>query len=97
MSEGAGAKTRERLQALTKSASGFELAEEDLKIRGPGDLYGVRQSGMPDLAMSSLGDLPLIESAREEAKILLQESPTLAKWPAIKTRVEEMRKTVHFE
>ena len=92
-----GQKTRERLKALTTTSNGFELAEEDLKIRGAGDLYGVRQSGMPDLAMESLGNLRLIETVREEAKALLEENPTLRKWPILKKRVAQMQKTIHFE
>ena len=89
--------TRQRLKALTSSANGFELAEEDLKIRGPGDFYGVRQSGMPDLAMAALADLSLIQTVREEAKQLLVQSSTLQKWPALQKHIATMRRTVHFE
>ena len=86
-----------RLKALEKTNDGFELAETDLKIRGPGEFTGVRQSGIPDLAMTSLTDLDLIKKARLEAKLLLKQDPTLNKYPALLTRLSEMQRLVHFE
>ena len=86
-----------RLKALEKTDNGFELAETDLKIRGPGEFTGVRQSGLPDLAMASLSDLDLIKKARLEAKLLLKENPSLEKYPALLTRLAEMQRLVHFE
>ncbi len=67
--------TQARLKALLKCENGFELAEKDLKIRGPGELYGVRQSGLPDLAMANLGNLPLVEQTRKQANNLLDKDP----------------------
>ena len=58
---------------------GFQLAEEDLKLRGPGEYFGTRQSGMPDLRVAKLTDVDLIEQARDEAGRLLDEDPELAK------------------
>lgn len=57
-----------RLGALERTHSGFDLAEIDLSMRGPGEVYGVRQSGIPDLKMASLGDQKLIKVARDMAK-----------------------------
>ncbi len=86
-----------RLSALEKTANGFELAEYDLKLRGPGEFVGTKQSGVADLSMSSLADLELIKKARLEARILLKDDPTLADYPLLKLRLSEMQKMVHFE
>jgi ATP-dependent DNA helicase RecG len=68
---------RERLKIIEKTRDGFLLAEEDLKIRGPGEFFGTRQSGLPDLRMARLSDVALLELAREEAFRLLQDDPGL--------------------
>ncbi len=68
---------RERLDIIEKIQDGFELAEEDLKLRGPGEFFGTRQSGLPDLRMARLFDVALLELARREAIKLFQEDPTL--------------------
>lgn len=86
-----------RLTALEKTASGFELAEYDLKLRGPGEFVGTTQSGVPDIAMSSLTDLELIKKARNEARELLKSDPALEKHPTLLTRLSEMQRLVHFE
>ena len=67
----------ERLHALEQSQDGFALAEKDLQLRGPGDFFGTRQSGLPDLKMAQLSDLRTLELAREEAARLLQIDPEL--------------------
>ncbi|MDD2907156.1 MAG: DUF559 domain-containing protein [Candidatus Gracilibacteria bacterium] len=56
----------DRLRAMEKTNNGFELAEIDLELRGPGEVYGVRQSGVPDLKIASLTDLELISQIRED-------------------------------
>ncbi len=86
-----------RLRTLEKTNDGFELAEMDLKIRGPGEFTGIKQSGLPDIAMASLGDIELIKKARLEAKLLLKEDPTLKKYPALLIRLAEIQRLVHFE
>lgn len=67
----------ERLHALEQTQDGFVLAEKDLELRGPGDFFGVRQSGLPDLRMAQLTDLPTLERARAEAAHLLEQDPEL--------------------
>ena len=70
---------RERLDLIEKIQDGFQLAEEDLKLRGPGEFFGTRQSGLPDLRMAKLSDIALLELARSEAIKLFQTDPGLEK------------------
>ena len=67
----------ERLQIMETTESGFDLAEHDLRLRGPGEYFGKRQSGMPDLRVARLTDVELIEEARREATRILDEDPEL--------------------
>ena len=68
---------RERLDIIEKVQDGFQLAEEDLRLRGPGEFFGTRQSGLPDLRMAKLSDVPLLELARADAIRLFEKDPTL--------------------
>jgi len=70
---------RERLDIIEKTQDGFKLAEEDLKLRGPGEFFGTRQSGLPDLRMSKLSDIALLELARSEAIRLFEKDKNLKK------------------
>jgi ATP-dependent DNA helicase RecG len=70
---------RERLDIIEKTQDGFKLAEEDLRLRGPGEFFGTRQSGLPDLRMAKLSDVALLELARSEAMNLFQIDPELKK------------------
>ncbi|MFC1907392.1 ATP-dependent DNA helicase RecG [Chloroflexota bacterium] len=69
----------QRLSAIESVQDGFQLAEEDLRMRGPGEFFGTRQSGLPDLRMAKLSDVPLLELARTEAIRLFEEDPRLNK------------------
>jgi ATP-dependent DNA helicase RecG len=89
--------TPQRLRALLKSESGFELAEKDLQIRGPGEIYGGRQWGIPDLAMASLSDKKLIETTRFWAKEILKKDPYLKKHLLLKEKIDSFAKRIHFE
>lgn len=74
----ASPQARERLKVMEESVDGFRIAEEDLKIRGPGDFLGTRQSGMPDLRVANLvTDLDLLEAAKAAAERLLEVDPEL--------------------
>jgi len=65
---------KERLKALTDTTDGFEIAERDLQLRGPGDFFGTRQSGMPTLRVGDLlRDHALMEEARREAVAALDD------------------------
>ena len=68
---------QERLTAIARTQDGFVLAEKDLELRGPGDFFGLRQSGMPDLRVARLGDLKTLELARQQAERILQQDQNL--------------------
>ena len=68
----------ERLAAMEKTGDGFALAEEDLRIRGPGEVWGTRQSGLPVFKIADLStDVSLLELARQEAENILAGDPGL--------------------
>lgn len=77
----------ERLRALEASDDGFVLAEADLQQRGPGEVYGLRQSGMPDLAIADLTDKELLDAARAAAEQLLDDDWTLTLYPQLRALV----------
>ncbi|MDH3973041.1 MAG: ATP-dependent DNA helicase RecG [Deltaproteobacteria bacterium] len=69
---------RERLHVMEKSSSGFDISEADLKIRGPGDFLGTRQSGMPDFRIGNiLKDERILKEAREDAFQIISTDPEL--------------------
>jgi ATP-dependent DNA helicase RecG len=61
----------ERLRAMEKSNNGFELSEIDLELRGPGEVYGVRQSGVPEFKIADIKDLELVSQIREDIEQLV--------------------------
>ncbi len=73
-----GVSAKERLSALERTHDGFELAETDLELRGPGDFFGTRQSGLPALRMARFSDRGLLEAARELASRISAEDPDLS-------------------
>jgi ATP-dependent DNA helicase RecG len=75
--------TVERLELMTKIRNGFRLAEEDLRIRGMGELMGPRQHGMSDVAMQALQQPQLLSEVREEAERLLESDPGFANHPTL--------------
>lgn len=91
-------KTAERLQALSKYNDGLSLAKIDLKLRGAGDLYGLVQSGFPELRIASLFDYELIKKAQQAAEAIIQADPDLEKYPSLKARLgEEIDNEAHLE
>jgi len=68
---------KQRLSILENTTDGFSLAQADLELRGPGDLYGTAQSGLPNLRVATLLDAPLIEATKIEATQLLDNDPEL--------------------
>ena len=86
---------RQRLEVLVRSTDGFEIAEMDLRLRGPGQVLGTRQSGLPDLALASLADDgSVLEEAREEAADILREDPELRDYPVLRALLDEQRSRV---
>lgn len=86
-----------RLRAIQKCENGFDLAEKDLEIRGPGQFYGIRQSGLPDLAMNSLKDINLVKSTREQAAELLSKDPELKYHPLLGDKLSQFKQIIHLE
>ncbi len=86
-----------RLRALIKCENGFDLAEKDLAIRGPGDLSGQRQWGVPDMTMAALKNIEMVEEARNEAKAILQNDPQMKKNPLLRNKLEEFQRRIHLE
>jgi len=82
----------ERLKAIEELQDGFKLAEKDLELRGPGEFFGTRQSGLPDLKMARISDTALLETARREAMALFEKDPDLTQAQHTVLR-EELRRT----
>ncbi len=89
--------TAARLKAILGAQNGFELAEKDLEIRGPGQFFGEAQTGLPDIAMEALKNPELVQGSRTIALKLLQEEPTLASYPPLRAKIEAFSKRVHRE
>jgi ATP-dependent DNA helicase RecG len=84
---------RQRLEVLVRSSDGFEIAEMDLRLRGPGQVLGTRQSGLPDLALASLtDDGDLLELARAVALEITQADPDLQAHPGLALALAEQRR-----
>ena len=91
ISDNRNEEARQRLKILTKTNDGFRLAEEDLRLRGPGDFFGVRQHGLPGLRVADLGcDAQLLQSAQKSAERLLSQDPELSRSLALRARVAEL-------
>ena len=85
---------RKRLEIVQECSDGFVLAEEDLKMRGPGEFYGIRQSGQINLKVAKLSDFGLLEETRKIAAELLEDDPDLRHYPKLRSRVVERMKTL---
>jgi ATP-dependent DNA helicase RecG len=70
--------SKARLKAMAETNDGFKISEEDLKLRGPGDFFGARQHGLPDMRLADLGmDMRVLSEAQEAAQRLLKADPEL--------------------
>ena len=85
-----GKNVKERLQILCRSNDGYEIAQRDLELRGPGSFFGEAQHGLPSLRMASLtADMPLLQEAQRAAHALLETDPALSEpeHAALRSRV----------
>ncbi len=90
LSDRQGDVARERLRIFEQTNDGFEIAEEDLRLRGPGTLLGTRQSGVPELDLLKLStDTRLLSEAREDAARVLDQDPDLNKHPELKRKMNQ--------
>ncbi len=81
---------KRRLKAMEATSDGFRIAEEDLAIRGPGDFFGTRQSGIPDLKIANIiRDIKELETARKEAFDLIEAEPGLNRYPLLKENLQK--------
>lgn len=90
-------KTMHRLKAIVDAKNGFELAEMDLALRGSGDLAGIKQWGISDLAMEAIKNIKMVEFARTEAREIIEHDEALENFPELKKNIEHDTYTVHFE
>ena len=87
VTEKLGDPARERIRTMTESNDGFYIAEMDLRLRGPGEFFGTKQSGMPTLRFANIiRDAELMETARTEAESFIHHPPS----------EEELRRAVHY-
>jgi ATP-dependent DNA helicase RecG len=104
-SETSSVKTKERLQALLTAKNSFELAEKDLEIRGPGELYSsinksgsVQQSGyLSFFKIARLTDYSIIQNAKNWAIKIINQDPELENFPKLKEKIKKIQRTICLE
>ncbi len=83
--------TKKRMETMCMSNDGFYISEQDLKLRGPGDFFGTRQHGLPDLKVANLfEDMEILKEAQEAVGFVLEKDPELLKYQGLKKRIEKM-------
>ncbi len=98
MTESESPETMRRMHAMLTAKNGFELAEKDLEFRGPGEIYGIKQSGFNNLLkIAKLTDWLLIKKAKPWVDKILHIDPTLNKFPLIKEKIKNFEMNLHFE
>ena len=87
-----GYSSQERIRTMCSTTDGFQIAEADLRLRGPGDMQGLQQSGVLDLKIASIvDDEPLVAAARNEVRDILDADPTLAAHPLLLRYIEHSK------
>ncbi|MFC1623001.1 ATP-dependent DNA helicase RecG, partial [Patescibacteria group bacterium] len=87
----------DRLKVMERYSDGFKIAQKDLAIRGPGEFFGSRQSGLPDSAMKNITNIKLIQFSRDEAQKILDSDPQLKKHLSLKDALKNFEEKVHLE
>lgn len=93
VSDADGEEVKSRLGIMVKTNDGFKISEEDLRLRGPGDFFGSRQHGLPEMHVADLGaDVNVLKSAQDEAQRLLKDDPELTKpeHRALRERIDRL-------
>ena len=93
VSDADGEEVKSRLGIMVKTNDGFKISEEDLRLRGPGDFFGSRQHGLPEMHVADLGaDVNVLKSAQDEAQRLLKDDPVLTKpeHRALRERIDRL-------
>lgn len=86
-----------RLKALIQAKNGFELAEQDLALRGPGEFIGRKQTGTPDFVMRSIQNMGIIKESRDAALAVLEKDPELTRAPLLAQKLNAFQTKVHLE
>ncbi|MFA4999183.1 MAG: ATP-dependent DNA helicase RecG [Parcubacteria group bacterium] len=86
-----------RLKALTEAKNGLELAEKDLALRGPGELLGESQKGLPDITMKALQNKELIKASRNAVDLIMQKGLRLEEFAPLKSKLDSLREQFHLE
>lgn len=93
-SDNSNERTKSRLEALTQAKDGFELAELDLELRGPGEIYGTVQSGLPIFQIAQLSNHELIVETKKAAELV---GPKIEQYSVLKNKINQLTKEIHLE
>ncbi len=97
MADAGSAAAGARAKAIVSAKNGFELAEADLRLRGPGEFFGVAQSGFSDAAMEAVRNPLLVKQSREAAADILKKDPYLLRAPLLKEKFAAFEASIHWE
>ncbi|MBI4128455.1 MAG: ATP-dependent DNA helicase RecG [Parcubacteria group bacterium] len=90
-------RARERLNAILRAQNGFELAQKDLEMRGPGEFFGTQQSGLSDFVTAHLANTRLVYAARSEARRIVRRDPYLSRFPHLAHALKDFHDRFHRE